>query len=90
MGTVYENTVNFKAQEGDIVVFNDNYGAGNGHVAVVLNGNYDGNYMQFVSLDNNWQSGGWTSGPAQGGKVGKLQQELYTITISYVVYSSIV
>lgn len=68
LGTVYENTVDFKAQEGDIVVFNSNYGAGHGHVAVVLNGNYDGNYMQFVSLDNNWQGGGWTSGPAQGGK----------------------
>lgn len=67
LGTIYENTVDFKAQEGDIVVFNNNYGAGHGHVAVVLNGNYDGNYMQFVSLDNNWQGGGWTSGPEQGG-----------------------
>ncbi|PNZ17391.1 SH3 domain-containing protein [Staphylococcus succinus] len=68
LATVYENTIDFKAQEGDIVVFNENYGAGHGHVAVVLNGNYDGNYMQFVSLDNNWQGGGWTSGPEQGGK----------------------
>lgn len=68
LATVYENTVDFKAQEGDIVIFNENYGAGCGHVAVVLNGNYDGNYMQFVSLDNNWQGGGWTSGPEQGGK----------------------
>ncbi|RIL26629.1 CHAP domain-containing protein, partial [Staphylococcus gallinarum] len=58
LATVYENTEDFKAEEGDIVVFNSNYGAGHGHVAVVLNGNYDGNYMQFVSLDNNWQGGG--------------------------------
>ena len=68
LATVYKNTESFKAEAGDIVIFNGNYGAGNGHVAVVLNGNHDGNYMQFVSLDNNWQNGGWTSGPAQGGK----------------------
>ena len=68
LAIVYKNTEDFKAEEGDIVIFNGNYGSGNGHVAVVLNGNYDGNYMQFVSLDNNWQGGGWTSGPEQGGK----------------------
>ena len=40
---VYNNTPSFKAQEGDVVVFNRTYGGGYGHVAIVLNGNYDGN-----------------------------------------------
>lgn len=56
--TVYNNTASFKAQEGDIVVFNRSYGGGYGHVAIIANGNYDGNYMQFVSLDQNWYGGG--------------------------------
>lgn len=55
---VYNNTPSFKAQEGDIIVFNRNYGGGYGHVAIVLNGNHDGKYMQFVSLDQNWYGGG--------------------------------
>ena len=60
LATVYENTPSFKAQEGDIVVFNGNYGGGHGHVAIVTNGNYDGNYMKFQSLDLNWYGGGLT------------------------------
>ncbi|AYU54694.1 SH3 domain-containing protein [Staphylococcus debuckii] len=56
--TVYNNTPSFKAQEGDVGVFNHNYGGGYGHVVIVLNGNYDGNYMKFVSLDQNWYGGG--------------------------------
>ena len=56
--TVYNNTPSFKAKEGDIVVFNRNYGGGYGHVAIVTNGNQDGNYMKFVSLDQNWYGGG--------------------------------
>ena len=55
---VYNNTPSFKAQAGDIVVFNRNYGGGYGHVAIVLNGNQDGKYMKFVSLDQNWFGGG--------------------------------
>src|SRR5699024_9045789 len=55
---VYNNTPSFKAQEGDIVVFNRNYGGGYGHVAIVLNGNQDGKYMKFVSIDQNWFGGG--------------------------------
>lgn len=47
---VYNNTPSFKAQAGDIVVFNRNYGGGYGHVAIVLNGNQDGKYMKFVSF----------------------------------------
>ena len=31
---------------------------GYGHVAIVTNGNYDGNYMKFQSLDQNWYGGG--------------------------------
>lgn len=56
--TVYNNTASFKAQEGDIVVFNRNYGGGYGHVAIVVNGNHDGSYNQIVSLDQNWYGGG--------------------------------
>ncbi|PTF46961.1 autolysin [Staphylococcus cohnii] len=56
--TVYNNTPSFKAEEGDIVVFNRNYGGGYGHVAIVTKGNYDGKYMQFQSLDQNWFGGG--------------------------------
>lgn len=67
IATVYNNTPAFKARAGDLVVFNSNYGGGYGHVAIVLNGNQDGNYMKFVSLDQNWQGGGWTSGPEKGG-----------------------
>lgn len=55
---VYNNTPSFKAQAGDIVVFNRNYGGGYGHVAIVLNGNQDGEYMKFISLDQNWFGGG--------------------------------
>lgn len=58
--TVYNNTPSFKAKEGDVVVFNRNYGGGYGHVAIVTNGNYDGNYMRFQSLDLNWYGGGLT------------------------------
>ncbi|KOR13927.1 autolysin [Staphylococcus carnosus] len=56
--TVYNNTTSFKAEEGDVVVFNRNYGGGYGHVAVVTKGNYDGKYMKFQSLDQNWFGGG--------------------------------
>ena len=55
---VYNNTPSFKAQAGDLVIFNRNYGGGYGHVAIVLNGNQDGKYMKFVSLDQNWSGGG--------------------------------
>lgn len=55
---MYNNTPSFKAEEGDIVVFNRNYGGGYGHVAIVTKGNYDGKYMQFQSLDQNWFGGG--------------------------------
>lgn len=55
---VYNNTESFKAQEGDIGVLNRSYGGGYGHTFIVINGNYDGNYMQLVSLDQNWNGGG--------------------------------
>lgn len=56
--TVYNNTPSFKTEEGDVVVFNRNYGGGYGHVAIVTKGNYDGKYMKFQSLDQNWYGGG--------------------------------
>ncbi|PTF13138.1 SH3 domain-containing protein [Staphylococcus devriesei] len=56
--TVYQNTPEFKAEEGDIGIFSRKYGGGYGHVAIVLNGNYDGSYNQLLSLDQNWFGGG--------------------------------
>ncbi|MHB7915040.1 SH3 domain-containing protein [Staphylococcus haemolyticus] len=56
--TVYQNTPEFKAEEGDIGIFSRKYGGGYGHVVIVLNGNYDGSYNQFLSLDQNWFGGG--------------------------------
>ncbi|PTF20423.1 autolysin [Staphylococcus devriesei] len=56
--TIYQNTPEFKAQEGDVAVFSRKYGGGYGHVTIVLNGNYDGSYNQFLSLDQNWFGGG--------------------------------
>ena len=65
--TVYANTDDFVAKEGDIGVLNSSFGGGAGHTFIVLNGNYDGNVMKFQSLDQNWKGGGWTQGPAKGG-----------------------
>ena len=36
LATVYQNTPDFLAQPGDMVVFGSNYGAGYGHVAWVM------------------------------------------------------
>lgn len=58
LADVYQNTASFKAEEGDIGIFGSSYGGGYGHVFIVLNGNYDGNYMKFESLDQNWFGGG--------------------------------
>lgn len=58
LADVYQNTASFKAQEGDIGIFGAKYGGGYGHVFIVLNGNYDGNVMQLLSLDQNWYGGG--------------------------------
>ncbi|MCG7341740.1 CHAP domain-containing protein, partial [Staphylococcus auricularis] len=55
---VYNNTASFKAKNGDLVVFNSNYGGGYGHVAIVVNGNHDGDLQQLKSLDQNWHGGG--------------------------------
>ncbi len=55
---IYPNTPSFKAEPGDVVIFNRSYGCGYGHVAIVTNGNIDGNYNTFQSLDQNWWGGG--------------------------------
>ena len=38
---MYNNTKSFKAEPGDMVVFNNSYGAGHGHVAWVLEATLD-------------------------------------------------
>lgn len=56
--TVYNNTPEFLAKPGDLVVFNRNYGGGYGHVAWVIEATL--NYI--IVLEQNWLGGGWTSG----------------------------
>ena len=41
---VFPNTASFQAAPGDLVVFGNQYGHGMGHVAIVTNGNVDGNW----------------------------------------------
>lgn len=62
--TVYENTKSFKAEPGDMVVFNANYGQGYGHVAWVISATLN----EITVLEQNWQGGGWTDGIKRGGK----------------------
>jgi len=60
---VYKNTPKFLAQPGDLVVSNRSYGSGYGHVAWVVEATL--NYI--VVLEQNWEGGGWTSGPINNG-----------------------
>lgn len=62
--TVYENTKSFKAEPGDMVVFNANYGQGYGHVAWVISATLN----EITVLEQNWEGGGWTDGIERGGK----------------------
>ncbi|WP_204256354.1 SH3 domain-containing protein [Mammaliicoccus sciuri] len=62
--TVYENTKSFKAEPGDMVVFNSNYGQGYGHVAWVISATLN----DITVLEQNWEGGGWTDGVERGGK----------------------
>lgn len=62
--TVYENTKSFKAEPGDMVVFNANYGQGYGHVAWVISATLN----EITVFEQNWQGGGWTDGIERGGK----------------------
>ena len=55
---VFPNTASYQAAPGDLVVFGNQYGHGMGHVAIVTNGNVDGNWNQFESLEQNWNNGG--------------------------------
>ncbi len=62
--TVYENTKSFKAEPGDMVVFNANYGQGYGHVAWVISATLN----EITVLEQNWLGYGWTDGIEKGGK----------------------
>ncbi|WP_413481875.1 SH3 domain-containing protein [Mammaliicoccus vitulinus] len=62
--TVYENTPDFLAQPGDMVIFNANYGQGYGHVSWVINATLN----TITVLEQNWLGYGWTDGIEQGGK----------------------
>lgn len=81
--TVYKNTPEFKAKAGDIVVFNDNYGKGAGHTAIVTNGNADGNYYKFESLDQNWYGGGTTRTEVAHKVVHNYDTEMWFIRPKY-------
>ena len=56
--TVYNNTPEFLPQPCDLVVWNGNYGAGAGHVAVVTQANLN----KFQVVENNWLGGGYVNG----------------------------
>lgn len=60
---VYKNTPSFLAKPGDMVLFPSTFGDGSGHVAWVLSATLN----TITVVEQNWQSGGWTYGPAQGG-----------------------
>lgn len=62
--TVFENTPAFKAQPGDLVVFDEKYGQGDGHVAWVISATLN----EIIVLEQNWEGGGWTDGIERGGK----------------------
>lgn len=62
--TVFENTPSFKAQPCDLVVFDEKYGEGDGHVAWVISATLN----EITVLEQNWQGGGWTDGIERGGK----------------------
>lgn len=62
--TVYENTPDFLAQPGDMVIFNANYGQGYGHVAWVISATLN----TITVLEQNWLGYGWTDGIEKGGK----------------------
>lgn len=61
--TVYKNTPSFLAKPGDMVLFPNTFGDGHGHVAWVLSATLS----QLVLVEQNWENGGWTYGPEQGG-----------------------
>lgn len=60
---VHQNTPEFLALPGDLVVWGKNYGAGFGHVAWVVEA--DLNYITVI--EQNWLNGGWTDGVEQPG-----------------------
>ena len=62
---LYNNTPEFLAQPGDIVVWTSpSFGGGYGHVSVVLSATLN----TLTVIENNWLGNGWTDGIAQGGK----------------------
>lgn len=61
--TIHKNTPSFLAQAGDMVIFPSSFGGGAGHVAWVVGATL--NYI--VVIEQNWQNGGYTYGPYQGG-----------------------
>ncbi|MCO4330311.1 SH3 domain-containing protein [Staphylococcus hyicus] len=60
---IIQNTPEFIAEPGDMVVFNNKYGGGYGHVAWVISADIN----NITVLEQNWLGGGWTNGPEQGG-----------------------
>ena len=57
--TIYENTLSFQAQPGDLVIFNRNYGQGYGHVAIVLSATLN----SITVLEQNWLGGAYWNPP---------------------------
>lgn len=60
---VHQNTPDFLAEPGDLVVWGANYGAGFGHVGWVV----EADLNQLTVIEQNWLGGGWTDGINQPG-----------------------
>ncbi|WNM55370.1 endolysin [Staphylococcus phage S-CoN_Ph27] len=56
---VYENTLDFLAKRGDLVIFNRNYGGGYGHVGIVIKATLD----YIVIIEQNWLGGAYWTPP---------------------------
>ncbi len=83
LATVYQNTPDFLAQPGDMVVFGSNYGAGYGHVAWVIEATLD----YIIVYEQNWLGGGWTDGIEQPGWGWEKSYKTTTcLRFPYVVY----
>lgn len=63
VATVHQNTPEFLAKPGDLVVFNRNYGGGYGHVGWVISATLN----TLTVAEQNWLGGGWTSGDIWNG-----------------------
>lgn len=78
--TVYNNTKNFLAQPGDVVVFNGNYGGGHGHVAVVEKADLN----NITVIEQNWLGGGMNANYGLGWEVATRRIHTYDFPMWFI------